>query len=222
MAEPRRLRHTLLNTAAPIARHPKQTWRWLPDNWPRTPQLLAAYGSPSSRRHPADHPAPTRRAPSASFVLPPTHRPQNPRVDSHDDSTEWRYEDSDLASLGRNGDTLLRRPALVIRLAAAATATRDEGDVAAGAPDDSCEVRRCSDEPSSCLPWPVPHADESRPISGVAMGPGVRSDRVAHAPAHAPSTPPAACANSSGARGSSHLPADRSHGSVLATGTATG
>jgi hypothetical protein len=44
VAEPRRLRHTLLNTAALIARHSKQSWRRLPDNWPRTPQLLAAYG----------------------------------------------------------------------------------------------------------------------------------------------------------------------------------
>jgi hypothetical protein len=43
VAEPRRLRHTLLHTAARIARHSNQTWLRLPDNWPWTPQLLAAY-----------------------------------------------------------------------------------------------------------------------------------------------------------------------------------
>jgi hypothetical protein len=213
VAEPRRLRHTLLNTAALIARHSKQSWRRLPDNWPRTPQLLAAYGSPSSRRHPADHPAPTRRAPSASFVLPPTHRPQNPRVDSHDDSTEWRYKDSDLASLGRNGDTLLRRPALVIRLAAAATATRDEG---------ACRCRRPGRQlrGATMFRWTVIVLAVARsacrriPPSQWLLGRACVATESPTRQRTPPSTPPAACAHSRGARGSSHIPAGRSHGSV--------
>lgn len=43
VAEPRRLRHTLLHAAARISHRARQTWLKLPDNWPWTPQLLAAY-----------------------------------------------------------------------------------------------------------------------------------------------------------------------------------
>ncbi|MDP8928116.1 MAG: transposase [Actinomycetota bacterium] len=43
VAEPRRLRHTLLHAAARIATRSRQTWLRLADNWPWTPQLLVAY-----------------------------------------------------------------------------------------------------------------------------------------------------------------------------------
>ncbi len=42
-AEPRRLRHTLLGCPARLIRRSRQTWLRLPDTWPWTPQLLAAY-----------------------------------------------------------------------------------------------------------------------------------------------------------------------------------
>jgi hypothetical protein len=53
VAEPRRLRHTLLHAAARLVRRSRQTWLRLADNWPWTPQLLAAY-----RRLAALQPAP--------------------------------------------------------------------------------------------------------------------------------------------------------------------
>jgi hypothetical protein len=42
-AEPRRLRHTLLDCPARLIRRARQTWLRLPDSWPWTDQLLAAY-----------------------------------------------------------------------------------------------------------------------------------------------------------------------------------
>ncbi len=53
VAEPRRLRHTLLHTAARVAKRSRQTWLRLADNWPWTPHLLDAY-----RRLDALQPAP--------------------------------------------------------------------------------------------------------------------------------------------------------------------
>ncbi|MBW3576159.1 MAG: IS1380 family transposase [Actinobacteria bacterium] len=43
VAEPRRLRHTILHAAARVARRSRQTWLRLADNWPWSPQLLGAY-----------------------------------------------------------------------------------------------------------------------------------------------------------------------------------
>jgi hypothetical protein len=43
VAEPRRLRYTLLNVAAKIAVHARRTWLHLDAAWPWTPQLLAAH-----------------------------------------------------------------------------------------------------------------------------------------------------------------------------------
>ena len=42
-AEPRRLRHTLLSSPARLIRRARQRWLKLPDSWPWTDQLLAAY-----------------------------------------------------------------------------------------------------------------------------------------------------------------------------------
>ena len=43
VAEPRRLRYTLLNVAAKIAVHARRTWLHLDAAWPWTPQLLTAH-----------------------------------------------------------------------------------------------------------------------------------------------------------------------------------
>lgn len=43
VAEPRRLRHTILHAAGRLVRRSRQTWLRLADNWPWSPQLLAAY-----------------------------------------------------------------------------------------------------------------------------------------------------------------------------------
>ena len=42
-AEPRRLRHTLLSCPVRLTRRARQRWLKLPDSWPWTDQLLAAY-----------------------------------------------------------------------------------------------------------------------------------------------------------------------------------
>jgi hypothetical protein len=43
VAEPRRIRYTLLHVAARIAVHARRTWLHLDAAWPWTPHLLAAH-----------------------------------------------------------------------------------------------------------------------------------------------------------------------------------
>ncbi len=65
MAEPRPLRHTPLHAAGRIVRRSRQTWLKLPDNWPWTAQLLAAYKRLADV---APHPGPTASTPTSTAI----------------------------------------------------------------------------------------------------------------------------------------------------------